>query len=74
MNIDSFISPSDYIRVDSLPEAWRREFADWLWRQTCPVIKSELDADGMLARCAYRWDYEHWLATFWRGEVAMPLD
>jgi hypothetical protein len=67
-------APPEYIRIDALPEAQRKDFADWLWGHTCPVIPSELDATGKPAACAYRWDYEHWLVSVRRGEVATPLD
>lgn len=74
MKTHSTFAPPEYIRVDSLPEAWQQEFPGWLRGQTCPAIWSEVDVDEKRARCAYRWDYERWLAAFRLREVAMPLD
>ena len=74
MKAGSPISPHDYVRVDSLP-VWQQEaFATWIYWQTCPVVSHERDLDGKPARCAYRWDYEHWLAAAARDEIILPLD
>lgn len=51
-----------YIRVDELPPEDHTRFSDWIFRQTRPVVPSELDANGQPADCAYAWDYARWLA------------
>ena len=74
MNTHPAFTAPEYIRIDSLPAEQRAEFAVWIYHQTCPVIPTEQDAEGRLAPCAWRWDYEHWLTLRDRGEVAVPLD
>lgn len=69
----AFAAP-EYIRIDSLPADQQVPFAKWIYHQTCPVVPTEVDSEGQPALCAYRWDYEHWLAARRHGEAAQPLD
>ena len=67
-------SPLSYVRVDALPPEWRQPFAQWIYRQTRPVIDSEIDPDGKLAMCAYDYDFGHWLGGFSAGANPESLD
>lgn len=61
-----------YIRVDELPPEDQATFSAWIFRQTRPVVPSEIDANGEPAACAYAWDHASWLATGKPCSLANP--
>lgn len=63
-----------YLRVDSLPHDEQAPFFAWIFRQTRPVVPSELGADGTPAECAYAWDYARWRAEARPAALADPFD
>jgi hypothetical protein len=63
-----------YIRIDTVPHEDRARFSTWVYRQTCPVVPSKLDANGTPAACAYAWDYAKWIATGKPTNLADPYD
>ena len=63
----------DYIRIDSLPQDEQGTFSNWVFRQTRPVIPSELTADGQPAACAYARDYARWLSENKPTSLSDPL-
>jgi hypothetical protein len=74
MNLHTPIPFSQYIRIDSLPADQQRPFARWILLQTRPVVRHELDAHRRPAACAFRWDYEHWLAEGEPSTLPNPFD
>ena len=62
-----------YVRIDSLPPPDQPRFTDWLFRQTRPVVSSEIDATGQPAACAYAWDYARWLSENKPTVLSDPL-
>lgn len=61
-----------YIRVDELLPEDQARFSAWIFRQTRPVVPSELDANGGFAVCAYAWDHATWLATGKPASITDP--
>lgn len=65
---------TSYVRIDALPAAEQARFFAWIFRQTRPVIPTELDTDGQSAACAYAWDYARWRAEDKPVCLADPYD
>ncbi len=57
-----------YIVVRELPEDQRKEFTEWLYEQTMPVVELEDARYGKPTDCAYSWDYEMWYDSWIEGE------
>jgi hypothetical protein len=56
------MNSTDYVRIDTLPLDVQPRFTEWLFRQTRPVVPSEINATGQPAACAYAWDFALWLS------------
>jgi len=67
------MNSTDYVRIDTLPLDDQPGFASWLFRQTRPVVPSEINATGQPAACAYAWDYARWLTENKPTALSDPL-
>ncbi len=52
-----------YVRIDTLPPEDQPRFTEWVFRQTRPVVPTEVDAAGGPVLCAYAWDHATWIAS-----------
>ena len=51
---------ADYIVLDHLPQKVKQSFQEWL--KGCYVHESQVSENDKGLRCAYRHDYDAWLA------------
>lgn len=65
------IKNETYVVIPELPEEQQRPFSEWLIGQTLPVIDDEGENRY---NCAYKWDYDKWLAYWQKGKNAPVYD
>jgi hypothetical protein len=65
------IKDIDYVVIPELPKEQQEPFNKWLIGQTLPIVEKE----GVFKyKCAYKWDYDKWLAYWERGKTAPIYD
>jgi hypothetical protein len=61
----------DYVVISEIPEIQQERFKYWLRGQTQPIIEEEGDNKF---DCAYKWDYDKFLAYYRKNQVAPITD
>jgi hypothetical protein len=59
----------NYVVITKLPIEQQAPFNKWLFGQTCPLVEEEGE-DKM--NCAYKVDYDRWLA-YWKLDAEAPV-
>lgn len=66
--VSTFQKGVHYVVIPELPEEQQALFTKWLDGQTVPIVGEEGENKF---KCAYKWDYDQWYASWSKGKTAI---